>query len=103
LKYEVYRGSHWLATQDFVDVMDGIARDVQRTIAQVVINWSIYRPGISVVLCGAKRAYQIRETAGAMGWRLPAEALQRIDAAHQVWQKATATRTDPAPHPAPRD
>jgi aryl-alcohol dehydrogenase-like predicted oxidoreductase len=46
-----------------------------------VINWTIHRRGITSALCGAKRPYQIEETAGAMGWRLSSEQLTRIDRA----------------------
>ena len=52
-----------------------------RTVAQVVINWTIHQPGITVALCGAKRADQIRDNAGALGWQLSPEQLARIDSA----------------------
>ena len=49
--------------------------------SQVVINWTIHRPGITAALCGAKRPEQIRENAGAMGWQLTRDQLVEIDQA----------------------
>ncbi|MBL8848363.1 MAG: aldo/keto reductase, partial [Planctomycetaceae bacterium] len=51
------------------------------TLAQLVIAWTIRRPGITVALCGAKRPAQIQETAAAMWIQLSPEQLARIDAA----------------------
>ena len=51
------------------------------TVEQVVGNWTCHRPGITSVLCGAKRAYQIEETAASMGWQLSDDQLARIEQA----------------------
>jgi aryl-alcohol dehydrogenase-like predicted oxidoreductase len=50
-------------------------------VAQLVINWTIHRAGITSALCGAKRPAQIKETAGAMGWSLTDEQHAIIEAA----------------------
>ncbi|NLF69780.1 MAG: aldo/keto reductase [Candidatus Anammoximicrobium sp.] len=80
-KYVMFQGDQWQKNQDFVDCLREIAQDLGRTVAQVAINWTIHREGITAALCGAKRPYQIVETAGGMGWRLDDGPLQRIDAA----------------------
>lgn len=80
-KYPMFSGEEWEKNQDFVDHLRAIAADVGKTVAQVVINWTIHRDGIAVALCGAKRPEQLRENVGAMGWRLSAEHLARIDRA----------------------
>ena len=49
--------------------------------AELTINWTIHRPGVTAALCGAKRPEQIRETAGGAGWRLSEEQLAKIDGA----------------------
>ena len=49
--------------------------------AQVVINWTIQQPGITAAICGAKRSYQIQESAGAWDWSLSDEHLQMIQQA----------------------
>jgi aryl-alcohol dehydrogenase-like predicted oxidoreductase len=80
-KYPMFQGEEWHKNQDFLDHLRLIAADIGKTVAQVVINWTIHRPGVTSALCGAKRPDQLRDTAGAMGWRLSAEHLARIEQA----------------------
>ena len=80
-KYPMYHGDEWQKNQDFLDELRPIAAETGRTVAQVVLNWTIYRPGIAVALCGAKRPEQIRDNAGGMGWRLTDEQTVRINRA----------------------
>ena len=82
-KYPMFQSPEWERNQDFVDALREIARDIGRSVADVVVNWTIHRPGITSALCGAKRADQIRESAAAMQWQLTAEQTARIDAAIQ--------------------
>jgi aryl-alcohol dehydrogenase-like predicted oxidoreductase len=80
-KYPQYQGDEWRKNQDFLDRLREVARSCGHTVTELVINWTIHRPGITAALCGAKRPEQIRESAGAMGWRLRDEQLAAIDAA----------------------
>jgi aryl-alcohol dehydrogenase-like predicted oxidoreductase len=80
-KYVMYQGDEWLKNQDFLDELRAIAAEVQRSVAQVVINWTIHQPGITVALCGAKRPAQIRDTAAAMKWKLSDAQMARINQA----------------------
>ena len=80
-KYPMFQGDEWQKNQDFLDQLRVIADEVQRSLADVVVNWTIQQPGITVALCGAKRPGQIRESAAAMNWTLSDEQLARIDQA----------------------
>lgn len=80
-KYPMFQGQEWQRNQDLLDELRAMAGEIGRTVAQLVINWTIHQPGITAALCGAKRPEQIRESAGALGWRLSPEQLARIDAA----------------------
>jgi len=80
-KYPMFHGDEWQKNQDFLDRLREVAKDANRTVSQVVINWTVHQPGVTVALCGAKRAYQIEETAGAMGWKLSPEQFEAIDQA----------------------
>jgi aryl-alcohol dehydrogenase-like predicted oxidoreductase len=80
-KYPMFQGSQWQRNQDFLDDLRGIAENIGRTVSQVVVNWTIHQTGITAALCGAKRAGQIQETAGAMDWQIDAEHVALIDAA----------------------
>lgn len=80
-KYPMFHGDEWQKTQDFLDVLRPIAAEAGKTVAQLVINWTIQQPGITAALCGAKRPEQIRDNAGGMNWRLSPEQLARVNAA----------------------
>ena len=73
--YPMYQGDEWDKNQQFVAALRDIAEACDKTVAQLVVNWTMTQAGVVSVLCGAKRAWQIEETAGALGWRLtPAQA-----------------------------
>src|SRR5262245_8557644 len=88
-KYPMFQGQGWQKNQDFLSELSAVAAEIGKTVAQVVVNWTIQQPGVTAALCGAKRPGQIRETAGAMGWRLTAEQMARIAAA--LARRGTAT------------
>ena len=77
----MFHGEEWEKNQDFLDELRPIAEETGRTLAQVVINWTVQRPGITAALCGAKRAEQIRDNAETLQWELSAEQVARIDRA----------------------
>ena len=79
LTYNVFQGDAFETAQRFLDELDRLAADCNKTVAQVVINWTMHREGITSTLCGAKRDWQIRETAGAMGWKLNEDQLELIE------------------------
>lgn len=78
-KYPMFQGAEWQKNMDFVDRLRDIAREAGKTVAQVVVNWTIHQPGVTAALCGAKRPPQIAETAGALGWQLSPAHRQLID------------------------
>ncbi|MBN2294691.1 MAG: aldo/keto reductase [Pirellulales bacterium] len=80
-KYRMFLGQEWEKNHDLVDELRSIASECGHTVAELVVNWTINRPGISSALCGAKRPEQIRETAAAAGWKLSSRQLAKIDAA----------------------
>lgn len=82
-KYPMFQGQEWQRNQDFVDELRLIADECGKTVAQIVVRWTIQRPGITAALCGAKRAYQIQETAEAMSFELNDQQVHAIDAAIQ--------------------
>lgn len=80
-KYPMFNGVEWDRNQDFLDLLRPIAAEAGKTVAQLVINWTIHQPGITAALCGAKRPGQIRDDAGGMGWRLTEAHAAQIGAA----------------------
>ena len=80
-KYPMFQGEEWHKNQDFLDDLRQIADDADITVSQLVIAWTVSRPGITSALCGAKRDWQIQETAAAMRLILDTVTLSKIDAA----------------------
>ena len=80
-KYTMFQGKEWEKNQDFVDRLRQIGEGVDKTVAQIAVNWVLNQPGITSALCGAKRASQITETASAGDWTLPASAAQQLQEA----------------------
>ena len=80
-KYPMFSGEEWTKNQDFLDQLRPLAEETGKTLAQVVLNWTIQRPGITSALCGAKRPDQIIDNSGSMTWKLTAAQIERIDAA----------------------
>jgi aryl-alcohol dehydrogenase-like predicted oxidoreductase len=77
----MFQGEEWRKNQDFLDRLRQVARQADKTVAQVAVTWILCQPGITAALCGAKRPEQIRETAESMHWRLSDAQLAQIDAA----------------------
>ncbi len=80
-KYPMFSGEEWRKNHDFLDTLRPIAIETGTTVAQVVLNWTIQRLGITVALCGAKRPEQIRDNAASMTWSLTPDQIARIDRA----------------------
>lgn len=79
LSYPIFQGEAWQRAQDLLDQLHRLANPLECTVAQLVIAWTLAQPGITVALCGAKRAEQITETAGAMHLSLPKDVMDQID------------------------
>jgi aryl-alcohol dehydrogenase-like predicted oxidoreductase len=80
-KYPMFQGDEWRKNQDFLDKLRPLAAAAGKSVAELVLNWTIHQSGITAALCGAKRPAQIRANAGGMGWRLNAEQLGQIQQA----------------------
>jgi len=61
-----------------------VSREVGKTIAQVALNWLLGRPSIATVIVGARNEEQLRQNLGAVGWKLSAEQVKKLDAASAV-------------------
>jgi aryl-alcohol dehydrogenase-like predicted oxidoreductase len=91
-KYPMYQGDEWQKNLGFVDRLRHTAALSGHTVAQLVVNWTISQPGITSALCGAKRPWQIEETAGSMGWELTSEQRGLIDVAIAARGQAATKR-----------
>jgi len=58
----------------------GVARELGRPAGQVALRWVLDRPGITSAIVGARTAEQAHDSFLAGGWKLPADAMSRLDA-----------------------
>ena len=65
---------------DIVAALEEIARETGKTVPQVALNWVLHRPTVSTVVIGARSEAQLRENLLAVGWRLDAAHVAKLDA-----------------------
>jgi aryl-alcohol dehydrogenase-like predicted oxidoreductase len=71
-----FRSDYLLAA---VEQLKPIADDLGLTMAQMALAWVLRRPEVSSAIIGSSRPEQITENVRAIGVKLPAEVLERID------------------------
>jgi aryl-alcohol dehydrogenase-like predicted oxidoreductase len=67
-----------------LDALDVVARETDKTVPQIAINWLSSRPTVTSVLIGARNEAQLAQNLGAVGWTLSAEHLARLDDASRA-------------------
>jgi aryl-alcohol dehydrogenase-like predicted oxidoreductase len=76
-----------------VDALDAVAKQTEKTIPQVALNWLVQQPTVSNIIVGARDEAQLVENIGAVGWNLTAEQRRTLDdashvpAAYPVWHQ----------------
>jgi len=63
-----------------IDVLDEIAEETNKSVAQVALNWVLQRPTVSNIVIGARNEEQLKQNLGAVGWNLTLEQVKRLDA-----------------------
>ncbi|WP_370088980.1 aldo/keto reductase [Ekhidna sp.] len=66
-------------TNSFLDQIKLIAEDHGVTLAQLVINWTVQREGITAALVGARNAKQAEENAKSLSFKLSQEEINIIN------------------------
>jgi aryl-alcohol dehydrogenase-like predicted oxidoreductase len=69
---------------DVVDVLERIANETGRTMAQVALNWVLQRPSVVSIVVGARNEAQLKQNLGATGWTLSADQMAQLDAASET-------------------
>ena len=73
-----WQGDAYDRTYAMVQKLRAVADEHGKTVAQVVINWTLCQPGVTAVVCGAKRPEQVEENVAGAQWRLPDEHAARV-------------------------
>ena len=63
-----------------MSVLDEVAREEERTPAQVAVAWLLANPVLSAPILGAELPAHVDELFAAADWGLPAAAKERLDA-----------------------
>jgi aryl-alcohol dehydrogenase-like predicted oxidoreductase len=86
-----------------VDVLDVLAQETGKTVPQIALNWLLQRPTVANVVIGARNEDQLRQNLGAVGWKLSAEQVARLDAAsattkaYPYWHQSGFAERNPPP------
>ena len=86
-----------------VDVLDAIAAEMGKTVAQVALNWLLQRPTVDNIVIGARNEKQLEDNLGAVGWNLSIDQVKRLDEASAVepiypyWHQRKNTALVPLP------
>ena len=86
-----------------VDALEAVAKETNKTVPQVALNWLLQRPTVSTVIMGARNEHQLRQNLDAAGWNFTAEQVAKLDAASAVapiypyWHQWEFTERNPKP------
>ncbi len=64
---------------NIVDVLYQVAEEVGKTVAQVALNWVLQRATVTSIVIGARNEKQLIENFGAVGWKLSADHIKKLD------------------------
>src|SRR5262249_40471018 len=67
-----------------VDALDAVAKETGKSVPQIALNWLLQRPSVATVIVGARNEEQLKQNLGAVGWKLTAEQVAKLDAASTV-------------------
>jgi len=86
LTYPMFAGRQWEYNQQLLDRLESIAQQAGVPLLTLVLGWTLAQPGITAVLCGAKRPWQIQESVAAASWSPSPEIL--ADVADAIRERA---------------
>ena len=69
---------------NIIDILEDIAGETGKTVAQVALNWLLQRPTICSLVIGARTEEHLKLNLGAIGWSLTAEQIKRLDKASKT-------------------
>lgn len=67
-----------------VDVLDELAQETGKSIAQISLNWLLQRPTVANIIIGARNEAQLKQNLDAVGWNLSTGQVQRLDKASEL-------------------
>ena len=68
-------------TWHVIDTLLEVASEVEKTPAQVALNWLLQKPTVTAPIIGARTMAHLEDNLGASGWSLTTEQVTRLDQA----------------------
>ncbi len=62
-----------------VRALTELAQSYERTVGQLVLNWTVNYPGVTAPIVGVKRPSHVADSVGSLGWSITEEDQRRID------------------------
>ena len=69
---------------NIIDMLEEIAGETGKTIAQVALNWLLQRPTVDNIIIGARNEAQLQQNLAAAGWNLSVEQVKKLDQVSEV-------------------
>ncbi len=66
-------------TWRILDVLREIAKELDRSVAQISLRWLMQRPGVTVPIIGARKLHHLKDNLGAADFKLSDEQLERLN------------------------
>ncbi len=60
--------------------LESVAQELNRSMAQVALNWVANRPAVASVIIGATKLHQLEDNLGALDFAIPPELQHRLEA-----------------------
>jgi aryl-alcohol dehydrogenase-like predicted oxidoreductase len=71
-------------TWEIIDALMEISQALDKTPAQVALNWLLQQHGVTAPIMGARKLAQLEDNLGGVGWALSADELGRLNTASQI-------------------
>lgn len=88
---------------NLIDVLDEVAKETGKSIAQVSLNWLLQRPTVDNIIIGARNEEQLKQNLDAVGWNLTPEQVKRLDKVSErtpiypYWHQRLNQKLNPLP------
>jgi aryl-alcohol dehydrogenase-like predicted oxidoreductase len=88
-----------------VESLEQVAKEVDKNVPQVALNWLLQRPTVASVIIGARNEEQLRQNLAAADWNLLPEQVAKLDRASEAtpiypyWHQRQFTERNPLPVP----
>jgi aryl-alcohol dehydrogenase-like predicted oxidoreductase len=89
------------ADEAVIDAVGAVASQRGVGPAQVAIAWLLAQPGVTAPIVGATKAHHLEDSAKAVGTKLTAEELAKLEGAYET-QVPLPVYFRPPPEPGPR-